>query len=445
MRKSHKKQLPLCQPILDHPKAKEMEEISHILDQNRSIYDLVLQDISKGKSNSGAQGMTAEQVLRAALIKQMMGFSYEELEFHLEDSVTYRWFCRFHFQDSFKKSTLNQNIKAITPETWEEVNRLLLEYAKVNAIEAGREVRVDCTPVESNIHKPYDSDLLWDGIRVLTRLMDAARCECNVDFEYMNHRRAGKRRSIEIMNAKTKKRRNRKYKDLLKLSNRTVNYAEGAINALEASSAFVEAEIIKTQLSHFVSLVKKVIDQTTRRVINDEKVPASEKIFSIFEDHTDIIIKDKRDIYYGHKICLSGGASNLILDCQILDGNPEDSTLTKAMLERQQEIYGRPPLKVALDGGFASKENLKEAKEMGIKDVCFAKKRGLEISDMCRSEYVYNRLRNFRAGIESGISWLKRTFGLTRCIWRGLESFKSYVWASIVSANLLTMARHRLA
>ncbi len=444
MRKSHKKQLPLCQPLPDHPKAKEMKEISHILDQNRSIYDLVLQDISNGKSESGAQGMTAEQVLRAALIKQMMGFSYENLEFHLEDSVTYRWFCRFTFQDSFRKSTLNQNIKAISPETWEEVNRILLEYAKVNAIEAGREVRVDCTPVESNIHKPYDSDLLWDGVRVLTRLMDAARIECNIDFEYMNHSRASKRRSIEIMNAKTAKKRNRKYKELLKLSNSTVEYAEGALKALETSSS-IGAEIIKNQLSHFIPLLKKVIDQTTRRVINDEAVPASEKIFSIFEEHTDIIIKDRRDIYYGHKICLSGGASNLILDCQILDGNSEDSTLTKEMLERQQEIYGRSPLKVALDGGFASKENLKEAKEMGIKDVCFAKKRGLDISDMCRSEYVYKRLRNFRAGIESGISWLKRTFGLTRCLWRGLESFKSYVWASIVSANLLTLARHRLA
>ena len=212
MRKSYKKQLPLCQPVFDHPKVKEMEEINNILDQNRSIYDLVLQDISQGKSNRGSQGMTAEQVLRAALIKQMMGFSYEELEFHLEDSITYRWFCRFHLQDSFKKSTLNQNIKAITPQTWEEVNRILLKYAKVNAIEAGREVRVDCTAVESNIHKPYDSELLWDGVRVLTRLMETARCECNIDFEYMNHSRASKRRSLEITNAKTRKKRNRKYK-----------------------------------------------------------------------------------------------------------------------------------------------------------------------------------------------------------------------------------------
>ena len=93
MRKSHKKQLPLSQPIPDHPKAKEMSEISKILDQNCSIYDLVLQDISKGSSNRGAQGMTAEQVVRAAIVKQMMGCSYEELEFLLEDSLTFRTFC----------------------------------------------------------------------------------------------------------------------------------------------------------------------------------------------------------------------------------------------------------------------------------------------------------------------------------------------------------------
>jgi IS5 family transposase len=138
-------------------------------------------------------------------------------------------------------------------------------------------------------------------------------------------------------------------------------------------------------------------------------------------------------------------ASNLILDCRILSGNPADSTLTREMLERQEQLYGRPPLKVALDGGFASHENLETAKQQGITDVCFAKGRGLEEEDMCRSSYVYKALRKFRAGIESGISWLKRSFGLNRCVWKGLESFKSYVWASIVSANLLTLARYKLA
>ena len=185
----------------------------------------------------------------------------------------------------------------------------------------------------------------------------------------------------------------------------------------------------------------RVINQTTRRIIHGESVPADEKIVSIFEPHTDIIVKDRRETFYGHKICLNGGKSNLITDCLILDGNPADSTLTKKMLDRQKEIYDRYPLKVALDGAFASKVNLKAAKSNGIKDVCFAKKRGIEVEDMCRSDYVYKRLRRFRAGVESGISWLKRCFGFAICTWKTLYSFKSYVWASIVSANLLTLAR----
>ena len=144
------------------------------------------------------------------------------------------------------------------------------------------------------------------------------------------------------------------------------------------------------------------------------------------------------------KICLTGGASNLILDCVILDGNPKDSVLTMEMINRQKDIYGKYPLKVALDGGFASKDNLKAAKSKQIKDVCFSKGRGLEVEDMCRSPWVYKRLRVFRAGIESGISWVKRCFGLSRCTWKGLRSFKSYVWSSIVTANLLTLARLKL-
>jgi IS5 family transposase len=197
------------------------------------------------------------------------------------------------------------------------------------------------------------------------------------------------------------------------------------------------------ELEEIIRLTHKVIDQTTRRVIHGESVPACEKIVSIFESHTDIIVKDRRDTFYGHKVCLTGGASNLITDCLILDGNPADTDLTDQILDRHKDIYGQYPLKVALDGGFASKENLESAKGKGIKDVCFAKKRGLEEEQMCRSIWVYKRLRRFRAGIESGISWLKRCFGFGRCMWKSLRSFKSYVWASIVSANLLTLARAR--
>jgi IS5 family transposase len=180
-------------------------------------------------------------------------------------------------------------------------------------------------------------------------------------------------------------------------------------------------------------------------VVNDETVPATEKTLSIFEPHTDIIKKDRRNTGYGHKIVLTGGDSGLFTDMVVLDGNPADSTLPVDMVQRQNEIYNRFPLKAAFDGGFASKDNLKQIKKLGVRDVTFRKKRGLKIAEMAKSTWVYKRMCDFRAGIEGMISFLKRCFGLRRCNWHGYESFKSYAWASVLTANLLLMARHLLA
>lgn len=450
MRKICEKQLPLPEESPAHPKVQELEKISKILDANSNIYNLVAQDLGTATNAVGAQGMSAEQIVRAAIIKQIEGYSYEELAFHLADSKAYRNFCLLKFGKTYAKSTLNGNIKAISAETWEAINRELISYAVTEKMEKGRKARIDCTVVETNIHSPTDSELLWDSVRVLARIMSKAKSELTgLHFFFMNHTRRSKKRNLAILNAKNADQRNKEYKDLIKVAENTVCYAEYAIQSLTDYMAptfeqAISGEAIKGDLEHYLPLVRQVICQTTRRIIHGESVPAVEKLVSLFEPHTDIIRKDRRDTYYGHKICLTGGASNLILDCQVLSGNPADSTLTQTMLERQEEIYGRPPLKVALDGGFASKENLQAAKDMKIKDVCFSKGRGLDEEEMCRSSYVYRTLRKFRAGIESGISWLKRTFGLGRCCWKGFESFKSYVWASIVSANLLTMARIQL-
>ena len=448
MRENRQKQMPLMAHIKEHPQSKELKMISTIIDNNSTISEMVWQDLTRGKSPSqhaGAKGMSADQVVRCAVVKTLYDFTYEELAFHIVDSQSLRWFCRIGMaEEGFKKSTLNRNIKSISEQTWEMINRTLIRYASREKIEKGREIRTDCTCVESNIHEPTDSSLLYDGVRVLTRLIEQAKKEEAAKVPgFSNHKRRGKRRMLAIMNAKNKKQRKSAYIDLLNVADRVLGYAKAAEESLNGS-LFLKALAITESIGHYAKLLEKVIDQTRRRVLFDEKVPAAEKVVSLFEPHTDIIIKDRRDTIFGHKICLTGGASNLILDCKVFEGNPPDSSLTISMLERQKQIYGRYPLKASLDGGFASKGNLEQAKERGIKDICFSKKRGLEKTDMCRSEYVYNRLRRFRAGIEAGISWLKRCMGLTRCTWKGWHSFKSYVWSSIVAANLLTLARAKL-
>jgi IS5 family transposase len=450
MRKKSKKQLPLMPDASDHPQAAELENISRILDANAIICDLAMQDIckvSKGEHKSGANGMTAEQAVRAAIVKQMFNFCYKDLAFHIVDSKSLRRFMRIGIADKgFKKSTLNNNIKALSHQTWEAINGQLIQYAAAEKIEKAREVRIDCTVVESNIHEPTDSSLLWDSVRVLTRLLHRAKDDYGLRISFQDHSRRAKRRLLGIMNSRSIKDRKRKYTDLIKVTDKTINYAHKAIEAIDKGASTSNGLILlRLDLNQYSQLAARVVDQTQRRVLLGESVPAADKVVSLFETHTDIIVKDRRDTFFGHKICLAGGASNLIVDCLIVDGNPADSSLTVEMLDRQKQLYGKYPLKVALDGGFASKENLNKAKEKQIKDVCFAKKRGLEVEKMCRSPWVYDRLRRFRAGIESGISWVKRCFGMTRCTWKGLRSFKSYVWASIVAANLLTLARKQTA
>jgi IS5 family transposase len=426
----------------DHPQARELDRISRILDEETTIVELVHQELCRGRQlrDTGACGMSAEQVLRAAITKQMFGFSYELLPFHLADSTSLRGFCRIGIADKcFKKSAIAKNIKRIGAGSWEQINRILVAHGNAKKVEKGRQVRIDCTVVESNIHPPTDATLLFDSVRVLARILDVMR-QRGVRVQFTDHCRRAKRRVLAVQYAKKESQRKVAYRDLLKLTGKTVGYATAAI-PLAKGMPGLEGIGFCAELEQYVDLAGKVIAQTQRRVLKGESVPAAEKIVSIFEPHTDIIVKDRRDTYYGHKVCLCVGASNLITDCVITEGNPADTDLTLSMLDRQHEIYGRYPLKVALDGGFASKANLAAAKERQIKDVCFAKKRGLEVENMCRSQWVYNRLRRFRAGVESIISWIKRSLGFDRCTWKGQRSFGSYVWLSAVTANLITLAR----
>ena len=174
MRKNYQKQMPLMITGIDHPHATELEGISQILDANPIIYEWVLQDLTRNviHTGAGAEGMSAEQVVRAAIIKQMEDYSYEALAFHLLDSVCYRRFCRIGVADKgFQKSALCNNIKSISSETWEAINRVLVAHGQDKDIEKGKEVRIDCTVVSSNIHQPTDSSLLWDSVRVLTRML----------------------------------------------------------------------------------------------------------------------------------------------------------------------------------------------------------------------------------------------------------------------------------
>lgn len=432
--------------------AKELRCISQILDQTPKILDAVHRDLLQGRrEDTGRLGLNADQVLRCAILKQYRELTYEELAFYLEDSAAFRAFERLDMGVYPRKSILQDSIKSLTESTWESLHQLILGYAAGAKIETGKKVRIDSTAIETNIHAPTDSSLLFDGIRVMTRWMtEGHQLKPRPDYQFSDHRRVAKKRALAILNTRKKETRVAAYRDLVSVAHKVCGYARLAIPVLGKyqNDNFQDgctAHLLAQKLERALRILEKVIDQTDRRVFKEESVPASEKIISFFESHSDIIVKSRRDTEYGHKVFFTGGASNMILDCIIPRGNPADSEKYSELLERHHQTYDNMPRQISADGGFASKGNLAFAKDHQVKDAVFSKRRGLGVLDMAKSNWVYKQLKNFRAGIEANISALKRRFGLSRCTWSGWCGFRRYVWSNVVSYNLLVLARIELA
>lgn len=452
MRRKRNPQTTIFEVLGKHPGPRELEQMATILATDHNMLDQAYADLlKKSRHDTGRQGMTAEQVVRCALLKQFRELSYDDLAYYLADSHSFRSFVRLEPGNYPAKSTLQENIKALSEDAWLAIHHFLLAYAQQAKIENGRKIRIDATAVQTDIHYPTDASLLWDGVRIITRwLFEGKELAPCPTYRCSDHRRVVKKRLMTILNTTKQEVRKTAYRDLLHYAGRVVSYAQQAIPELagfggETLADYLRARALAEKLSRAIDLLRRVMDQTERRVFKGEQVPASEKIVSLFETHTDIIVKKRRETEFGHKVFLTGGASNLILDCLVERGNPADTDLFLPLLERHIEQYGRPPRQSTADGGFASKANLAGAKAAAVKDVVFAKKRGLSIVEMAKSTWVYRRLRNFRAGIEANISTLKRSYGLKRCTWSGWEGFKSYIWSAIVAYNLNTLARIELA
>ena len=431
-------------PPVDHPVADDLERVSAWLDALPELVDEVAADLGAGPGNAtGRHGLSCEAVLRCALLRHMRQETYRGLEFLLRDSLSAQRFARVDTARLPGKSALQETIPAIGAATWERISRRLLEAARDAGIETGERVRVDSTVTATHILEPADSQLLYDGVRVLTRLLARARDAFGADaVAFHDHRRAAKRRALEIPRRRGKARKATTYRRLLRIVARTRSYAAAALPAVEAAAgadpkwAAWRAEVVR-----YDALLARVVDQTRRRVLGGESVPASEKIVSLFEPHTDIIVKGGRGTHYGHKVNLATGRSGLALDVVVEDGNPADSSRCLPMLERHAEHYGAAPTHAAFDGGYATRRNLEDAKALGVKHAVFHRKRDVKPEDMTPSSWVHAQLRRFRAGIEAGISYLKRCFGLGLCRWRGLARFKAYVHSAVVAHNLTRMAR----
>jgi IS5 family transposase len=376
-------------------------------------------------------------VVWAALYKEMKKLDYRELESAQEDSRLCGAFIRLGGRSPFSFEVFHKYISRIRGESLRalmiEINRIMMEE---EGIEDGKSLRTDSTVVGTDIHYPTNNALIWDCIKTSHRLLKKLE-ETGKIKKVRNYRKQGKKNEFKINNTKNKEKREELFEKQLKLFRMSINQVKKVVGEIIVG-VDVGVFAIVEELKGLLPKMERVYDISYRHELLGESVPNNEKIFSIYEEHTDIIVKGAREVEFGHKVNLATGRSNLILDCEIVDGNPRDSTLYEGVLDRVCNGYGIRPRDMVTDGGYASLRNQEKAKEYGIANIVFNKIVG-SLKNVVSSVHMETRLKKWRSGMEAVISNLKRGFDLFRCEWKGREHFDAKVLWSVIAYNIRVM------
>jgi IS5 family transposase len=409
-----------------------------ILEKHPQLFEHIQADIVSGNklSDFGRKDIpSVEQIVRAAIYKELKQLDYRDLEYHQEDSRICEQFIKI---DNGRMYSFQMYQKYISRIKAESLDKLLVDLNKI-AIAEGLEdiekIRQDSTVVETNIHYPTNNALVWDCIKESHRLLKQLEQEVN-ELDVRDYTHGAKKTFYKINVTKSGDKRIDLFQKQLIIFTKCINQVSNAIKK-KSSCSFTAIGII-VALEHLLPILLQVYSMTERREIKKERVPNDEKIFSIYELHTDIIVKGSREVQFGHKINLTTGKSNLVLSCEVLRGNPADTTLYKNTLQKVITDYQVVPRDCVTDGGYASNDNLIHAKNEGVINIVFNKIVG-SLKSAVSSLNMETRLKKWRSGIEATISNIKRGFGLFRCNWKGQAHFASKVMWSVIGYNIRVM------
>ena len=433
-----------------------LQAISDFIDQHGHLVDKVRRDLDCGLKNpkTGRTGLPAQHVLRSLVLQRVKNLDYRELRERIADGYTLRRFTRFYSRFVPKHDAFNRAFNRLTPATLEVINELLVKSAVALGLENGKKLRVDTTVVETDIHYPTDSTLLWDTVRVVTRLVgDLDDLLPRGVPGFTNRSRSARRRMQEIQRMTPKERQRRlvpKYRELIRTTEQVVGNAREVLKKTERVSSIdlmteIAIKALRKEIDHYCGLGDRVINQARRRVLDGQQVPNDEKIFSIFEVHTDLIKRGKilKPVEFGHKVYIAESARGLITQYQVLAGNPTDDAHVESSLKRHRETFGDAPTVYSADRGFFSKENVQRCADAGVDLVCIPQRGGKKTAAQAAHEKsrTFKEGQRFRAGIEGRISVLFRGRGMKRCLAEGRERFELLVGDAVLANNLMVIAR----
>jgi IS5 family transposase len=432
-----------------------LKAIADFLDQHGAIVHRVRRDLLRGlkKPRTGRTGLTAPQVLRSMILMRVKNWDYRELRERIADGYTLRHFTNFNSQRVPQHDAFNRAFNRLTPDTLQAVNDAVIHAAVSLGLEDGTKLRVDTTVVETDVHHPTDNTLLWDSVRVLTRLVRKLDGVLPAGVgPFTNRTRCARRRMQEIQRMTATERRRRQvrtYRALIRVTEQVIAEARAVVTRTVRVRGLdlitqVAVAALRAEIARHCELGTRVVSQARRRVLQGEQVPTEEKLYSIFETHTDLIKRGKvlKPVEFGHKVFLAESGRGLITQYRVLSGNPADQLHVKPSLDRHTALFDSAPQLYSSDRGFFNEANLQTCQRAGVILTCIPQsggKRSPEREALEKSR-AFKRGQRFRAGIEGRISVLFRGRGMKRALVEGREHFELFVGAAVLANNLMVIA-----
>jgi IS5 family transposase len=424
------------------------EGIDKILSENPAILSAAHREISKKLSESSrgrSARYTSDEIFRALIVMFIEADSYRDVVVRIENSEFLRDFVGLGGKPMMDFTFLSRAFGSLSPRTWSKINEHLSAYAMAEKKISGEKLRVDTTVYETNIHYPTDSSLLWDGFRTLSRLLRLIRkSRPELSLSYRFHDRKVKRLNQSIHRnaaggSRWKQRQMKKaYRKLLAAVERLLGVCDEVVRKLPRHDGFAQEILV------YQPLVRRVMDQARRRVFLGENVSARQKLYSLFEPHTELIKRGKArsPIEFGHKVLLGQTKEKFISQYHVMKERTEDKDLLDMAIDAHEARFGEKPKVLAADKGFyESQDQLKELSK-AIETVSICKKgRRNGVEQMRERSGAFKAGQRFRAGIEGTISVLKRGFKLFRCLFRGFKHYASSVGGSVFCHNIVLLTR----
>jgi IS5 family transposase len=427
---------------------------------DEDLVKIVREALEKRHPNSrtrGRLGTPAEVVLRLMALKHLRNWSYQALEREVRANVVYREFTRIRGEKVPDSKTMVRWGKALGPKVTRAIHERVVDLGHKRGVVRGRKLRVDTTVAETDIHYPTDSGLLGDVVRVMTRTMKQIEREVGeVGTRLRDRTRSVKHRLIEIGRSAMRKseeavwRRTEAYRKLMATTDKVMGQAklfsqEVALGVKQASTLRGQLLIegLAKYLEEMHGLAVRVLKQTKARVLEGNQ-HYGDKLYSVFEVHTEAIRKGKlsKPTEFGKLVKIQEAEHQIITDYEVFAKRPADQELLIPALEKHREIFGRVPQLAATDAGFFSLENVRQAKELGVKRVAVPNKKGRSQSrSKEHKQRWFRRAQRWRVGCEGRISVLKRRQGLRRCRYRGIDGMERWVGWAVIADNLIHLGR----